>query len=54
MQIHIKTIRDSQSYIITFAWAPNGIEVITRTPLFGKLLPLNNDTSSISKKVLCR
>jgi hypothetical protein len=54
MQIHIGTIRNSWSYGITSTWAPNGIEVLTRAPMFGKPLPINNDTSSNSKKFLCR
>jgi hypothetical protein len=54
MQSHIGTIRDSRSYGIISAWAPNGTKVLTRAPMFGKPLPFNNDTSSSSKKVLCR
>jgi hypothetical protein len=54
MQIHIRIIRDSWSYGIISSWAPNDIKVINRAPMFGKPLPLNNDTSSSSKKFLCR
>jgi hypothetical protein len=53
MQSHIRTIRNSWSYGITFPWAPNGIKVLTRAPMFGRDIPLNNDTSSSNKKVLC-
>ena len=53
MQSHIGTIRDSWSYGITYAWEPNGTIFLTREPMFGKPLPLNNDTSNSSKKVLC-
>jgi hypothetical protein len=54
MQCHIGTIRDSQTYGVIFAWAPNEKSVLTRVPMFGKSLPLNNDTSSSNKKVMCR
>ena len=54
MQSHIGTTRNSRSYGITYVWAPNNTKVLTREPVFGKPLPLNNDTSSSSNKVLCR
>jgi hypothetical protein len=54
MQGHIVTIRDSWFYGIIYAWEPTDIKVLTRAPMFGKLLPFNNDTSNSNKKVLCR
>jgi hypothetical protein len=45
---------NSRSYGITFAWEPNDTMVLTRAPMFGNSLPLTNDTSSSSEKVLCR
>jgi hypothetical protein len=54
MQIHIGTIRNSWSYGVTSTRAPNDKSVLTRVPMFGKSLPLNNDTSSSSEKVSCR
>ena len=53
-QSHIRTIRDSQTYGVTFAWAPNDKSVLTRVPMFGKSLPFNNDTSIDKDKVSCR
>jgi len=53
MKIHIITIKKSQSYGITSAWEPNGTKFLTRAPMFGKTLPLSNNTSSRNKKVLC-
>ena len=52
MQCHIWTIRDSQIHGVVYAWAPNEKSVLTRVPMFGKSLPLNNDTSSSSEKVM--
>ena len=52
-QIHIGAIRHSRAYGVTSAWAPNGKHVLTRVPMFGKSLPLNNDTPSDNEKVLC-
>jgi hypothetical protein len=54
MKSHIKTIRNSWSYGITFSWVPNGTKVLTRVPMLGKPLPLNNNTSSSNKNVMCR
>jgi hypothetical protein len=51
MQSRNGTTRDSQTYGVTSAWAPNGKSVLTRVPMFGKSLPLNNDTSSNNEKV---
>jgi hypothetical protein len=53
MKRHIRTIRDSQTYGVTFAWAPNGESVLTRVPMFSKSLPLNSDTFSENEKVPC-
>jgi hypothetical protein len=53
MQSHIGTIRNSRSYGVTSAWEPIDKSVLTRVTMFGKSLPLNNDTSSTSEKVLC-
>jgi hypothetical protein len=49
----IGAIRTHGLYGIIFAWAPDGIEVLTKEPMFGKPLPFNNDTSNSSRKVLC-
>ena len=50
---YIRTIKDSRTYGVTSAWAPNDKSVITRVPMFGKSLPFINDTSSTNEKVLC-
>jgi hypothetical protein len=36
------------------AWAPNEAGDLTRVPMFGKSLPLDNDTAYSRWKVLCR
>jgi hypothetical protein len=48
------TIRDSQTYGVISSLATNDKSVITRVPMFGKSLPLNSDTSSSSKNIMCR
>jgi len=53
MKSNIETIRDSLTYGVNFAWAPNGKSVLTRAPMFCKSLPFNNDTYSSSEKALC-
>jgi hypothetical protein len=53
MKSHIITIRNSRSYGINFPREPNNIKVLTRAPMFGMDMALNNDTSSSSNKVLC-
>jgi hypothetical protein len=52
-KIHIGTMRESQTYGVTSTWEPNGKSVLTRVPMFGKSLPLNNETFSDNEKVLC-
>jgi hypothetical protein len=36
------------------AWAPNEAEDLTRAPMFGKSLPLDNDMSYNRWRVMCR
>jgi hypothetical protein len=50
----ILAIRDSRSYGKISAWAPNGTELLTRAPMFGKSLPFTNDMSSSRHKVFYR
>jgi hypothetical protein len=46
-------LRNSWSYGITSLWELNDTKFLTKEPMFGKCLPLNNDTSRSSEKVLC-
>jgi hypothetical protein len=53
MSSHVLAMRDSQSYEKISTWASNAVGDLTRAPMFGKSLLLDNDTNYSRWKVMC-